>query len=116
MMHVSGEAVRVGACVATFQMDLVRPHAVELDEPGGIERHAAVRISIDLRQPALDPVGIELIVPSAIERVREIDPLAVAADLHHLRRAVQRLARAGGMRCTTNDAADPYRAGLDRVE
>ena len=66
---------------------------------------------IDLRQPALDAVGIELVVPRAIERVGHVDALAVAADLDHLRRAVQRLARARGMRLR---AGRCLRAALSR--
>ena len=46
-------------------MDLVRPGAVrllvEVDEEPSIERIAAVRPAVELRQPALDP-GIELVV------------------------------------------------------
>src|SRR5688572_1565092 len=64
----SSKAIGVGARVAAFQVHLVRTHAVELHEPGGIERDAAVGAGVDLGQPALDPVGIELFVPAAIQR------------------------------------------------
>src|SRR5829696_718496 len=97
MMYVSREAVGVGAGVAALQMHLVRTHAVEFHESRGIEGNAAVRVGIHLRQPTLDPIGIELVVPYAIERIGDVHALAVTADLDHLRRTVQWLARARGM-------------------
>src|SRR5262245_50217051 len=69
------EAVGIRAGVSAFEVHLVGPHAVELDEAGGIERHAAVLLHIDLRKPPLDAVGIELIVPRAIQRVGHVDAL-----------------------------------------
>jgi hypothetical protein len=41
--------LRVGARVAAFEMDLVWPHAVELDEEIGIERESAMRASASVR-------------------------------------------------------------------
>jgi hypothetical protein len=38
--------LRVGARVAAFEMDLVWPHAFELDEEIGIERESAMRADI----------------------------------------------------------------------
>ena len=48
------------------------------------------RLRVDLDHPALDAVRIELVVDHAVERVREVDALAVAAHLDHLRPAVER--------------------------
>ena len=53
---------------------------------------------VDLGHPAADAVRVELVVPRRVERVGEVDALAVAADLDHLRTAVQRLPRLAGMR------------------
>src|SRR5262249_40964910 len=49
-------------------------------------------------------VGIELVVPGRIQRVGPIDPLAITADLDHLRATGIRLA--AGMGRTAGDAAD----------
>src|SRR4029434_4579592 len=94
-------------------MDLMRTHAVEFHESGRIERDPAVRSHVDLGQPALDPVGIELVIPRAIQRVGHIDALAVAADLDHLRCAVQALPRTRRVRLAANHAAEPHRTRLD---
>src|SRR5262244_802507 len=116
MARSSREAVRVGARVSALEMDLVRPHAVELHQKLAVERESAVLADVQLRQPAADAVRIELLVPRAIERVGQIDPPAVVADLDHLRTAVQRSIRLRGVRATADDAAEPHGAGLDRIE
>src|ERR1700677_4643361 len=56
----------------------------------------------DLR--SWDTVGIELIVPGGIERVRPVDALAVTADLDHLRAAGKSVAIR--MRRAPGDAPD----------
>src|SRR5512134_2998703 len=91
-------------------------HAVEFHESSRIELHAAVRTDVQLGQPALDAVGIELVVPRAIQRVGHVHAPAVTADLDHLWCAVERLVGTRRMWLTTNDAADLHRAGLDRIE
>src|SRR5437588_144400 len=53
-------------------------------------------------------VGIELVVPRRIERVGPVYPLAVTANLDHLRTASKGLAVRVGR--TTSDAADVDRA------
>src|SRR5258705_14006854 len=113
MTHLSREAVRIGAGVTALQVNLVRTHAVALDESGLIELDAAVRAHVDLGQPALDAVGIELIVPRAIQRVGHVEALAVTADLDHLRCTVERFVRTRWMRLAANDASELHRAGLD---
>ena len=57
---------------------------------------------VELGHPGADPVGVELIVPRPVQRVGEVDALAVAADLDHLRSARERhVGRAGcGVRLT----------------
>src|ERR1700738_5616325 len=96
----SGIAVRIRRRIASFESDLMRamrarPSEVErlidLETPG--------RRRVELDHPAVDPVRIELIVDGPVKRVREIDAVAVAADLDHLRPAVERPAvGAGGRR------------------
>jgi hypothetical protein len=61
-------------------MHLVRTHAVELLESSLIEFDAAIRANVDLGQPSSDPVGIELFVPRAVQRVGYGETLAVEAD------------------------------------
>ena len=51
---------------------------------------AAVRSGIQLHHPAPNACGIELLVPGAIQRIGEVDALAVPADFHHLRAAAER--------------------------
>src|SRR5262245_34241025 len=114
--HLSRETVRIGAGVAPLEMDLVRTHPVERHESCAIQLEAAVGTHISLREPAFDPVWIELLVPRAIQRVGHVDPLAVTADLDHLRRAVERLIGPRRMRRAPGDSSEPDRAGLDRIE
>ena len=112
-----GITVRVRRCVAALQADLVRAMLrVELDEELRIEGHRAVGCDVELDHPALDAVGIELIVPRAVERVREVDAPPVAADLDHLRAAVERRRRIRRMRRAPHDAADVDRADELRME
>src|SRR5262249_57079686 len=62
-----------------------------------------------------DGVGVELRVNLPVERVREVDAAAGAADLDHLRSAAERPA-AARMRRARNDAADAHLAGQLGVE
>src|ERR1700732_108936 len=83
-----------------------------------VERYAPLGVRIQLHHPALDAVRIELRVNGAVERVGEIDALAVAADLHHLRPAAQRAILGAGMRGPRHDAADAHLAsepGIERI-
>src|SRR5262245_5734466 len=92
----------------------MRPVAdLERQEELWIQLEAAVRVSIRLDHPARDAFWVELRVDGPIERVREIDPPAIAAHLDHLRSAVDRTR--GRMRGTLDDAADAHRAGELRV-
>src|ERR1043165_8155578 len=85
----------------------------ELDEEVRVDPEGPSRLGVELDHPALDPVGIELRIPARVQRVGQVDALAVAADLDHLRAAVDR-AR-GRVRASPDDAADANAAGLDRV-
>src|SRR5689334_12407814 len=80
----SAVAVRVRRGVATLEPDLVRTQPAEVvamrEEPL-VDAQPAVLADVQLRHPGADPVGIELVVPGAVQRVGEVHPLAVPADL-----------------------------------
>src|SRR5690606_32121872 len=86
-------AERVRRGVAALQAHLVRPQRPELREEARVERHPPVLADVELRRPAHDALRVELLVPGRVERVREVDAPPVAADLHHLRAAVERAPR-----------------------
>ena len=66
----------------------------------------ARRVGVELGDPSANALRIELFVPRAVERIGHVDAAAVAADLDHLRAAVE---LAGlGMRRVRGDAADPH--------
>src|SRR5690242_18464794 len=94
---VSRKTVRVRRRVAALEMHLVRAKLIDLEKELVVQPHSAV-IGIDFGHPALNPAGIELLVPGAIERVGHVNPLAIAADLHHLRRPIQGFPWILGMR------------------
>src|SRR6266540_7545507 len=71
-----------------------------------LEAAACVRIGHHFS--AWYAVGIELVVPRRVERVGPVDPLAVTADLDHLRTACIHLA--ARVWRTASDAADVDRA------
>src|SRR4051812_6205346 len=105
------EAVRVARGVAALEADLMGPLAVELDEEVGVDGQGAVVVELD--HPAVDALGVELRIPARVQRVREVDALAVATHLDHLRAAGELARRrvAG----TPDDPAEVNRAGLLRV-
>src|SRR5712671_7364289 len=78
-------AIGIRRTVAAFEPYLVRPvRRRPIHEEFRIEADAAVRLGVELDHPSLDAVGIELRVDGAVQRVGEINPPSVAADLHHL--------------------------------
>src|ERR1700752_1148902 len=89
--------------------------AVELDKELFVEFHPALWVQIDFRHPALNAIGIKLLVPRGVERVGKVAALAVATDLDHLRTAVEshaRLVRVGG---AANNPTEVDRTGFLRV-
>src|SRR5262245_17664970 len=99
-------AIRVGCGVAALQSHLVGQmtyRRLDKESPGQVA--SALELGVDLDHPALDPVGVELRVDRAIERIGEIDPPAVAADLDHLRPAIEGSGMLG-MAGTRDHAAD----------
>src|SRR6516162_4768939 len=68
-----------------------------------------------MRRPHPQAVGIDLGVPRGVGRVGEIDSLAFAADLYHLRAAVECLSGFARVSRTAHDPAEINRAPLLRV-
>src|SRR6187200_1575484 len=94
----------------------MRAHAVELQEESWVELHAAFRFHVYLGHPPADAVWIELLVPRRVEAVGEVDAPAVAADLDHLRSAIQRLIRVPRVGRAPDDPSEADRADLLRLE
>src|ERR1700752_5544469 len=89
--------------------------AVELDKELFVELHPALWVQIDFRHPALNAIGIKLLVPRGIEGVSKVAALAVAADFDHLRTAVESLLGFLRVSRSAYDAAEMDRARLLRV-
>src|SRR5262245_253967 len=94
----------------------MRTHAAGFDEEAFVERHPGARLHVDLRDPSLDAVRVELVVPGRVETVREVDSPAVAAHFHHLRSAVQRPFGPTWMGVPADDPTEPDGAHLPRLE
>ena len=85
----------VGCRVTAWETDLMRTRRAlrfssEVDEKVLVELHSAVCcIAVDLCHPRtlVGHLGIELVVPDTVQRAGDIEPLAVAAQLQHLRPA-----------------------------
>src|SRR6476469_3806295 len=105
------EAVGVARGVTALEAELVRALAVELQEELRVELERAVVVELD--HPAVDALGVELRVPRGVERVGQVHALAVAADLDHLRSAVD--GARGGVRRALDDAAEADAGGLLRA-
>src|SRR4029077_5674639 len=108
-------AIGVRRGVASFQAHLVRAQPVELDKELFIEFDPTVWVRIDLLHPTLETIGIELLVPRRVERVGEVDALAVAADLDHLRTSVESLFGLLRVSRSAHDATEVDRADLLRA-
>src|SRR5580704_6977000 len=109
------EAIGVRRSVATFQPHLVCAQPIELDEKLFIQAHPTLRVRVDLDHPTLYAIWIELLVPRRVQRVGEINALSVAADLDHLRRALQLLTGLAWVRRAAHDATHMDRTRLLRV-
>src|SRR5262245_31578001 len=107
-------AERIRRTIAALKPDLMRPISVRKAHPVvrcQLEAAARVRIGHDLS--AWHAVGIKLVVPRRIERIGPVDPLAITANLDHLRTACIRLAARVGR--AASDAADVDRASKLRL-
>src|SRR5688500_3491983 len=89
---------------------------LELDEEPRIESDPTGGVGVHLGDPAADAIGVELRIPRRVERVADVDALAVAAHLDHLRSSVERRVGVGRVRPAANDSTDLHRASEPRVE
>ena len=69
------------------------PLAFERNEEVRVELEATVGQRIHLDNPTADALRVKLRVPGAVERIAEIDALAIAADFEHLRPTVRPIRR-----------------------
>src|SRR5439155_20941180 len=84
------------------------------DEEVRVEPEVAARLGVELTEPALAAVGVELGVPARVERVGQVDAAAITAHLDHLGTAVD---RAGGrVRAALRDSAEPHAPRLHGVD
>src|SRR6202041_1279179 len=97
-------------------MDLMAAQVAEFEKEFRVERHAAGGLGVELYHPAANSVGIELHVPGGVQRVGEIDATSIAAELDHLRAAVQHVAGIFRMRGAAHDAAQMHGAGFLGME
>src|SRR6185437_2101838 len=79
-----------------------------------IELDTAIDAGVELDHPAVEALWIELRIDGAVERISEIDAPPVAADLDHLRSAVQNAVR-GRVRRARHDPANPDFASELRI-
>src|SRR3954470_3940929 len=90
-------AVGVGGGVAALEPYLVwaqsAPVVAGREEPLVGHQASGAGVGVALGHPRADTGWEELVVPGAVAGIGEVDPPAVAADLHHLRAAGQRLLR-----------------------
>src|SRR6185312_3211070 len=90
----AGVAVRVAGSVAALQPGLMHPQPTEIvavwEESDIRDKTARGDIGVELGHPCADAVGVEHLVPCRIQRVRDIYPAAVSADLDHLGATAER--------------------------
>ena len=86
----------MNAIVAAFQEEIF------------VKRDAAVATGVQFHHPTVYAIGIELLVPRGIKRVRKIDPFAIPAHFHHLRPAGQRLVWFLRVRRAIDDSANAH--------
>src|ERR1700751_1374087 len=100
-------AVGIRGAVAGLQADLMRALPLRpVDKEFRIESDAAARLGVELHHPAVDTLGIKLLVDGAVKRVGEIDPPPVAAHFDHLRSAVKLAVLRTRMARAPDNAAD----------
>src|SRR5205823_10541830 len=81
----SRKTERIARGIASFEADLVNTIIVALDKKVFVEGDAALWVSRQFNHPTTHTVGIKLLVPRGVKRVREINSSAVAAHFYHLR-------------------------------
>src|SRR5215210_3211967 len=81
-----------------------------------VDLHAPLfGVAVDLEQVGalFGHLGVELVVPAAVERVGDVEPLAVEGELEHLRSTFQLASR--GLLALAEQTAAPDLAGEARV-
>src|SRR5271155_2200234 len=119
-LQSAGEAVRVAGRVTALEPDLVDPAAAKFvavrEESDVGDKTARGEVGVKLRHPCSDAVGIKDLVPRRVQRVGDVDPSAVTADLYHLRSAAEQQGRSRRVRLASYDPSDVDRCRLSRVE
>src|SRR5882762_2391068 len=116
MSFPSGKAVGIGRGITGLQVNLVGAEVSELQKQIGVESNATSVVGIELCHPAANSVRIELLIPAAVERVGDIDPLPITADLDHLRTAIQGTLRVFRASLVRHDAAQLHRSAQYGIE
>src|ERR1700730_9194048 len=81
-------AERIRRAIAALEPDLMRPVSLREAHPVVLRQlEAAARFRMGHDLVARPTASTELVVPRRVERVGPVDPLAVAANLDHLRTA-----------------------------
>src|SRR5665811_1252998 len=81
-------AERIRRTVTAVEPDLMRPVSVGEAHPVVLcQLKPTARVCISHRLGARYSLGIELVIPRRVERIGPVHPLAIAADLYHLRTA-----------------------------
>src|SRR5919109_3212407 len=112
-----GIAVRICGSIASLQSHLVQTQLTGLDEEVRIQLHSAIGIRVNADHPSFKQVGIELVVPGAVQTVCHIHTLAITADLDHLWTA-QQPAIVLGMSLFARDTTDldlADKLGMERI-
>ena len=86
------------------------------EECGVGDQSAARDVGVEFGHPRPDAVGVEDLVPRRVQRVGDIHPAAVPADLNHLRAAAKRQVRRSRVGFASHDPSQANRCRLARVE
>src|SRR5439155_156367 len=112
----SRKTKRIARGIASFEANLMNAIVAAFQEEIFVKRDAAVATGVQFHHPTVYAIGIELLVPRGIKRVREIDSFAVAAHFHHLGAASERLVWLLRMRRAIDNAANAHRSRLLWIE
>src|ERR1700736_1668776 len=81
---------------------------VKFKEEFLIQSDSAFGLGVQFHHPTANTLGIELLVPRSIQRVGEINALAITAHFYHLRSTIQWSLRGTRMCRAPDDAAQVY--------
>src|SRR5262249_9928448 len=118
--HSAGVAVRVAGRVTALEPGLVDPQAMEsvvVREKSDIrDKASGGDVGVKLGHPRPCAVRLDRVVPRRIQRVGDVHPPSVAADLHHLRSTTERQVWSRRVRLSTHNPAKANRGGFARME